>query len=178
MSTASEAQLSYIAVLVGKLGMTLESAMARHHVEAPLTVAGAGKLIRQLKSEVELTTESSPKVGGPPATLTPALLRKIANGEQPAPVDLDQDASWILYRLAKLVDIEHAIGDPVRWPGVNRGGSITVEHLIQYFGTIDAVASAFGVSIGTVKSGWSGVLPRNREFEAVAKTRGFVQPSV
>ena len=180
MTSASEAQLSYIAVLAGKLGLSVESAASRHSAEMPLTVAAAGKLIRQLKTEVENSTQAGTQQGAPsgssqPGPMTPSTLRKIANGEILPPANLDADASWILYRLAKLVDVEQSLGDPVRWPGVNQGGPITVDHLIQYFGTIEAVAVAFDVSVGTAKSGWGGLLPRNRASDAEVLTRGFVK---
>lgn len=183
MDQASSSQLTYIAVLVGKLGQTEDQVLERLKLKKPISKASAGSLIRQLKIEIDQAGEGGkamPSIDTPheqirSSMITPEALRKISNNELPAPANLSEDASWILYRLAKLADIEQTLGDPVRWPGVNQGGPITVQSLVDHFGNHEAVALAFKVSIGTVKSGWGAYLPQNRGSDAELLTRGYVK---
>lgn len=185
------AQLDYIDLLCRKLGVTRDAAAQAAGVALPLAIDTASAVIGFLKNELDVAEtkagkeptsrrdKASPagrREGQGDAKLSAKELRAIAGGKMPAPDALSEDENWVLFRLAKLTDLEHAIGEPVRWPGVNGGGPIRVEQLVQYFGSIEAVATAFGVSVGTVRNGWSGVVPANRAHEAAWLTRGYVQP--
>lgn len=105
--------------------------------------------------------------------LTPRLLRRIDTGELLPPSDLDEDAAWCLQRLAKLRELERVIGTPAQWGGVNQRGPILMAHLTEYFGSLEAVASAFGVSVPTARA-WGAELPAVRAWEAQVKTRNHV----
>ncbi|MCD9046742.1 Cro/CI family transcriptional regulator [Luteimonas sp. MHLX1A] len=181
MSEPTAAQLDYIESLTRRAGASLSEVKAQLQLDEPITVEGASKIIDALKDRLGIVGSETrpPKRGQGRAEDSGRLgateLRAIAEGRRPAPTDLAVDESWILFRLAKLIDLELAIGEPARWAGANQGEQIRVEHLEAYFGSVEAVATAFGVSVGTVRSGWGGVLPPNRVFEAVVKTRGYVQ---
>jgi len=87
--------------------------------------------------------------------------------------DLDEDAAWCLQRLAKLRELERVLGTPAQWGGVNQRGPILMAHLTEYFGSLEAVASAFGVSVPTARA-WGAELPAARAWEAQVKTRNHV----
>lgn len=190
MAAATQAQLDYIQLLLRKL----PKGKGAPTVPPDLDIDGASALIDTLKARVAKTeqattattapaataTAPAPAVpAAPPATgaaLTAAQLQDISVGAMPAPESMSDAEHWILYRLAKLTDLELALGEPVSWAGANGGGPILVEHLVAYFGSVEAVATAFKVAVGTVRSGWSGIVPANRAHEAAWLTRGYVQP--
>lgn len=190
----TSAQKDYLELLCRKLRTSLEEAIADAGLDEPLDIGGASKLIDRLKEQLDGQQEGEGKqpdqhagvirtgregltASGPsPATLNATELRLIAKGEMAERPGMSEDENWILYRLAKLTDLEQAIGEPVEWVGANVGEAIRVDHLVEYFGSIEAVATAFKVSVGTVRSGWGGVLPANRVHEAAWMTRGYVRP--
>lgn len=173
----TEAQLTYIKRLCDKLGLTHDQALASAGLSGPLDIATAGTLIDYLKGRLERADGGEPRPA--PATtagrLTATELRLIASGLLAPPEVLDEDAAWILHRLAKLAGVEQALDQPVRWPGANQGGPITAAHLVAYFGSPDAAAHAFKVTAPTLRN-WEAAIPAARIFEAAWLTRGYVQP--
>jgi len=187
-------QLEFIGLLCRKLRTTQDEAIAAAGVKSPLDIAAASQLIDHLKDELDAQEAgegdgaqsqrtASSTVQGAGASkaekgrpLNATELRLISRGEMPERTVMSEDENWILYRLAKLTDLEQAIGEPVQWAGANYGEPIRVDHLVEYFGTVEAVATAFKVSVGTVRNGWGGVLPANRVHEAAWLTRGYVTP--
>ena len=176
---ATDAQLQYIQSLCAKAELSSTDAAKRAGVAEPLSIDGASKVIDMLKQLLDPQPTGREGQGGDGVvshTRSANALRNIHQGVLPTPDDLHEAEAWVLHRLAKLVHIEQAMGQPVRWDGANAGGPILVEHLLAFFGTVEAVATAFRVSVGTVRSGWAGVLPANRSHEAAWLTRGYVQP--
>lgn len=187
-------QLEFIELLCRKLRLSQDEAIAAAGVQPPLDIAAASQLIDHLKDKLDSQEEGeggAPEVrrnktppasarsgasGTSAAPLNATELRLISRGEMPERSSMTDDENWILYRLAKLTDLEQAIGEPVAWLGANQGAPIRLEHLVEYFGSIEAVATAFKVSVGTVRNGWGGVLPANRVHEAAWLTRGYVTP--
>lgn len=108
--------------------------------------------------------------------LTARQLRSIDTGSAPVPVELDDDARWVLTRLSKFRAIESLIDRrlvPDAAP-VNGDQPILVEHVLAYFKDWDHLAEAFGVTVPTAKA-WGSTLPLSRAFEAEIKTRGHVR---
>ncbi len=176
---ATDAQRQYIHVLCGKAEVSVADAAKRAGVAEPLTIDSASKIIDALKQLLDAKSEGGEGQGEEDVaggTRGASALRNIHEGVLPTPGDLNEAEAWVLHRLAKLTHIEQVIGQPVRWDGANAGGPILVEHLLACFGTVEAVATAFRVSVGTVRSGWGGVVPANRSHEAAWLTRGYVQP--
>lgn len=167
-------QRDYVTLLARDLGKTVDEALASIGLQPPLTLEQASGAIDQLKSLLDRKPDASatPPTGRQ-AYLTARNLKAIDEGTRPMPGQLDADAAWVLQRLAKLREIELLVDSPTRWSGANAGGPILVQHLVDYFGSPEQVAVAFGVSLGTVK-GWGTQLPANRGYEAQVKTRGYV----
>lgn len=144
----------------------------------PLTAQSASKVIESLKLKVAERSDGSArsgKEGEAPRRryLTARNLLQIDAGSVSVPDDLDEDAAEVLQRLAKLREVERVIGAPAPWGGVNAGGPILVEHLVRYFGSIEAVALQFGVGADTVRN-WGTNIPQARAFEAQVRTNGHV----
>lgn len=110
--------------------------------------------------------------------LTARHLRLITTGEMAAPATLDDDAKWVLDRLARDRRVAKAFGDTdtcrTTTAGVNGSGPILLEHLLGYFKTWDALAEAFGVTVPSAKA-WGTQLPASRIYEAEVKTNGYVR---
>lgn len=170
---ASDKQLGYMRRLARDLGFDdASTALASMGAPMPLTVDQASAAINLLKAKTEqLPEESNPAKKS--RYLTARMLRKIDEGAAEGSDPLDEDAAWVLKRLAKLRQLETVMGSPPVWNGVNAGGPILIEHLVAYFHSIERVASEFGVSVATVK-GWGTQLPANRTYEAQVRTQGHV----
>lgn len=172
-------QANYIHVLAKQLGYTSPAEAARDVGGVlPLTAQSASKVIEALKLKVAARGDGSArsgKEGEAPRRryLTARNLLQIDAGSVTVPDDLDEDAAEVLQRLAKLREVERVIGAPAQWGGVNAGGPILVEHLVRYFGSIEAVAVQFGVGADTVRN-WGTNIPQARAFEAQVRTNGHV----
>lgn len=107
--------------------------------------------------------------------LTARHLRLIATHQEAAPPELDEDARWVLARLHRLDAIEAFVrrGSSDQRLAVNGNDPIKVAQLVEYFGTEEAVADAFAVSLQTVRA-WGPVLPPVHGFRAEVLTNGFV----
>lgn len=119
----------------------------------------------------QVITELQKRVGTPkPKVLTARHLRRISLNEDPRPESLDDDAIWVLSRLERLQSIERlALG-----AGINGDGPILVEHLLQYFQSLEAIALAFKLSVQTIR-GWGANVPQAHAHRAEVLTRGFVR---
>lgn len=172
-------QANYINGLAKQLGYpSPEEAVRAVGGVVPLTAQSASKVIASLKLKVAERGDGnarSGKEGEAPRRryLTARNLLQIDAGSVSVPDDLDEDAAEVLQRLAKLREVERVIGAPAQWGGVNAGGPILVEHLVRYFGSIEAVALQFGVGADTVRN-WGTNIPQARAFEAQVRTNGHV----
>lgn len=176
MAAATPAQLEYIQRLLRKW----PKGEPAPEIPADLDIERASAMIDSLKARTAQPEQTAPKSPATRAagstTLTATDLRAIAEGSAAAPEAMTADEQWVLYRLARLAAVERSLEAPVAWNGANGEGPILVEHLVAYFGSVEAVATAFKVSVGTVRNGWSGFVPANRAHEAAWLTRGYVQP--
>lgn len=169
----SDKQLGYLRRLARDLGFASPAAaLASMGAEMPVTVDQASAAIDLLKAKSEPAAEE-PQPAKRSRFITARTLRRIDQGAAELPDTIDEDAAWVLKRLAKLRELETVMGAPPRWGGVNAGGPILIEHLVAYFSSIERVASEFGVSVATAK-GWGSQLPANRAYEAQVRTHGHV----
>lgn len=174
-------QANYIQGLAKQLGYASPAEAVRDVGGVmPLTAQSASKVIESLKVKVKVEErgDGSARSGKEREVprrryLTARNLLQIDVGSASVPDDLDEDAAEVLQRLAKLREIERVIGAPAPWGGVNAGGPILVEHLVRYFGSIEAVALQFGVGADTVRN-WGTNIPQARAFEAQVRTNGHV----
>lgn len=107
---------------------------------------------------------------------TPGQLRQWAEaGELPS--GLDEDSKVIVESLQQLSRIKGilSVGETQRVSkGVNGNSPIEVAHLLQFYGSWDTLADAFGITVATVKS-WGRFVPENRVYEAEVRTNGYVR---
>lgn len=126
-----------------------------------LDVTRASALITELESQ------QRPALDAPPSGLAEVAryLRAAAGARASLPESVlsDRDARWVLDRLSH--EERHETQN------VNRGGPIQMQALSEYFGSWEALAAAFGVTVHTAKA-WGSNLPQARAYEAQVKTRG------
>jgi len=138
-----------------------------------ISVAEASKVIARLQSDADARPRPFKAT-----YLTPRQLRRIASGECAPPAELDEDATWILDRLAKAHAIAGLFGaaDAIqrRQAPVNGDGPIEMQQLLTHYGSWDAIAEAFAVTVSTAKA-WGAHLPAARAYEAEIKTDGYVR---
>ena len=189
MSYGTDAQGKYLLDLASRLGYPdvahALADMTQFGAAKSLTNSEASDAITQLKACLpadEATPTGSPAAAlgaARPRFLTARHLRQINEGKRPAPADLDEDASWVLDRLQRLVQISQLAGSPTQQTqahgvGVNEGRPIEMADLLRYYKTWDALAEAFKVAVTTAKA-WGTLLPPGRAFEAEVRTGGFVR---
>ena len=175
----SERQGSLIKRLAKELGFaSTDDALGALGMRRPLSVSQAREAITEFlaRQKARAGTEL-PQSGGARKYLTARHLREIDEGARRAPAELDADAEWVIDRLAKLRKVYAAVGadgaPTCCVAAVNAGGPIEVRMLVDYFGSIEQVAAAFDVSVGSAKQ-WGTHLPRARAYEAQVKTNGYV----
>lgn len=194
-SFGTTAQAEYAGKLAKKAGFgTLEEAAAsitgRPLVSfqvTPFTKDQASKVITALEARTGATKQDSKPSRSDSASestdtkprskfLTARHLRLIATHQEVAPEQLDDDAAWVLSRLARLSAIEAFVrrGQPDQPLAVNEGAPIRVEQLVKYFGSEESAADAFAVSVKTLKD-WGQHLPAAHSFRAEVLTNGYVQ---
>lgn len=175
---ATPKQEQYLQRLVADLGFdSVASACMAIELDPPGTLEQTSRVISVLEARLahrKADTGSTPPVSTDTRKnrfLTARALRRIDSGEAPAPEPLDDDAAWVLQRLARLRKAE-AIFQTTDSPAarnLNHNGPILIETLVAHFGSIEAVASAFEVSVPTAKA-WGAELPSARRWEAQVKT--------
>lgn len=172
---ATPKQEQYLQRLVGDLGFDSVAAACRAiELDNPTTLEQTSRVISLLEARLSKHKGDVPPAAPEPRKsrfLTARALRRIDAGETPAPETLDDDAAWVLQRLARVRQAE-AIFQAVEPPlgrNINQNGPILIETLVAHFGSIEAVASAFEVSVPTAKA-WGAELPSARRWEAQVKT--------
>lgn len=166
-------QSKWIKEIASKLGYeSVEDACKAHDLRVPVTVEGTSHAISILQEHLNGARSADASESKRPKFLTALQLKRIDCGEMAAPDTLDQAAAWVLQRLAQLRSVERALNGAA-WNGVNNRGPILISHLIEFFGSIEATAAAFEVSVQTVRS-WGRELPAARRFEAQVKTGNHV----
>jgi len=166
-------QSSWLHDLVHRLGHeTVEAACKAYGLTVPDTVEETSLVISALSEHLPGQRPAEKAESKRSRFLTPLQLQKIDSGEMEMPDNLDAPAAWCLQRLASLRKIEQAMAGSA-WGGVNKRGPILIDQLTTYFGSVEATASAFEVSVQTVRA-WGRELPAARRFEAEVKTKGFV----
>lgn len=166
-------QTKWITELATKLGYeSVEAACKAYGLQVPSTVEEASAAISALQEHLPGARPVETAEPKRQRFLTALQLKRIDCGEIPLPDSLDEAAAWVLQRLAALRNVERALGGAA-WKGVNNGGPILTQQLIDFFGSIETTASAFEVSVQTVRS-WGRELPAARRFEAQVKTGNHV----
>ncbi|OGU24395.1 MAG: hypothetical protein A2580_08635 [Hydrogenophilales bacterium RIFOXYD1_FULL_62_11] len=172
----TQPQAGYLKRLAKEKGFAdVDAALASLQLSPPLSIEQASAVIDKLTKLPGATESGAKEVERKPRQrfLTARHLLQIHKGERSVPEDIDPDAVEVIQRLAALRDVQTVLGGLTAQKGVNAGGPILVQQLIEYFGSAEAVASTFQVSLETVK-GWGAELPQKREFEAQVRTRGYV----
>jgi hypothetical protein len=182
----SDAQQTLLQKLIVKAGFgSWQDAWAGALPDYPAPAADpdmpqASMLISALEAKVKPpagdASAAAPRSGA--RYLTARHLRQIDTGTAEPPAELDDDARWVLSRLARWRAVE-SIADSrsAHAPApaaVNGEQPIQMDQLLAYFKSWDALAEAFGVSVPTAKA-WGTYLPVPRGFEAEIKTRGHVR---
>lgn len=178
MAYGTEKQSEYLKRLAHELGYdTVAKALA------DLTDFGAAQelSVEQASQAIEALKVATGKPAGgdkdKPRFLTARHLRQMALGERAAPGSLDDDALWVLERLRYAVALGALAASDVsvarRAPadGVNHRGPIEMAQLLEFFGSWDALAEAFGVAVPTARA-WGTHLPAPRAFQAEVRTQG------
>lgn len=169
----TQKQTNWITELAGKLGYeSVDAACRAYGIPIPRTVEETSAAISALQEHLPGGRPAEKPEPKRPRFLTALQLKRIDMGEMPAPDGLDEPAAWVLQRLATLRNVERAMGGAA-WDGVNKRGPILMEQLNEYFGSVEATASAFEVSVQTVRS-WGRELPAGRRYEAQVKTGNYV----
>ncbi len=182
----SEPQQTLLQKLVGKAGFaSWRDAWSGALPDYPAPVAEpdmpqASLLISALEAKIKPAPGEAPAAAPRSGAryLTARHLRQIDSGTAEAPTELDDDARWVLSRLARWRAVEsiadsRSVHAPAP-PAVNGEQPIQMDQLLAYFKSWDALAEAFGVSVPTAKA-WGTNLPLPRGFEAEIKTRGYVR---
>lgn len=132
-----------------------------------LTVSEASRVI----DAVEAMTWQKTKPGNSPRVrvMSAQLIRAIATGAEAKPADADPDSLWVLEMVERALLITQVVRNEPGQGGCNNHGPIRMSALIEHFGDIERLATAFGVTVSTVKS-WGDTLPQAREYEAEVKT--------
>lgn len=174
-------QTAYLNRLLAGTGFETLVDLCAHHLKInPADLEATGSINAAQASKI--IDALAPEAGRPKPAPAPASagqgaianLRRLADPALELPTGLDSDARWIVSRLRKLAVIERLLSTDRRpSKGINDGGPILVSQLISFFGSDDSVATAFGVSVQTVKA-WGVHLPANRAYEAEVITDGFV----
>lgn len=176
----TEAQRAHIERLLAKAGMhdvlaAWQELLPNSPVPATADLARgqASTLIAALEAKLKPASGEAAKGA---RFLTARALRSIDTGSSQAPSELDDDARWVLARLAKFRAIESLVDRRVSSDAspINGDHPILVEHVLGYFKTWDRLAEAFGVTVPTAKA-WGATLPLARAFEAEIKTGGHVR---
>lgn len=115
----------------------------------------------------------SPTARNEPRFLTARHLRNIALGKRAPPSSLDEDAEWVLRHLKFSLAVE-AMYVPTPIEPINGNAAITIDHLVSVFGSLEQIAEAFSVSLGTVK-GWGTLLPQRYASTAEIQSGGRVR---
>lgn len=175
---ATPKQEQYLQRLVGDLGFDSVAAACRAiELDNPTTLEQTSRVISVLEARLA-KHKGDLEPPAPNATeprksrfLTARALRRIDAGEASAPETLDDDAAWVLQRLARVRQAEAIFqtAEPTAGRNINQNGPILIETLVAHFGSIEAVASVFEVSVPTAKA-WGTELPSARRWEAQVKT--------